>query len=142
MARYAKNYKRSTSLKHGHYGNIHAPKKAHSRKYHTSTKCRSSHRKLFKATPKRKVKYNYTPYTPVKPIFYKPIHNGVFRPNEFFPTETSWKCYLLNPDTYMKNFWDEWERKNKPKEISAYDAIFFIIVVDVIFISWLLMSAC
>lgn len=142
MARYAKNYKRSTSLKHGHYGNIHAPKKTRSRKYHTSTKCRSSHRKLFKATPKRKATYNYTPHTPMKPIFYKPIHNGVFYPNEFFPTETSWHRYLVNPEVYMENFWAEWERKNMPQNDTSNDTVFGIVVIGVVLIvSWII-SMC
>lgn len=50
----------------------------------------------------------------IKPMFYKPFINGKFVKNDFFATEDDWRRYETDPEKYLKEWDEKWERDHTP----------------------------
>ena len=56
----------------------------------------------------------FTVYPEMNPDFYKPFSHGRFVKNGYFTTEDDWRRYKENPDKYLKEWNEKWEREHTP----------------------------
>lgn len=79
----------------------------------------------------------YVRHVDIKPMFCKPFINDKFVKTDYFATEDDWRRYEVDPEKYIKEWDEKWERDHTPAKPDPFMTVLSIagIVIACVLIS-------